>query len=69
MPSSFGKRKPAVRRSVQLQPLQWLIGTKPCGADSTAAQETQEALYRITLSTPSRLSIARSMRAQHRTAA
>ena len=68
MSSSFGKKKPAVRQSTQPQPLRWLTGMKPAEADASAA-ETVEALYRITQSTPSRLSLARSMRAQCRTVA
>jgi hypothetical protein len=68
MSSSFGKRKPVVRPSEQPQRLRWLTTMKPTGADASAA-ETVEALYRITQSAPSRLSLARSTRAQYRTAA
>jgi hypothetical protein len=41
---------------------------QPSAADSSAAEETLEALYRITRTAPSKLSRARLMRAQRHTA-
>lgn len=59
MPSSFGRKKPAARQIEQAQAPAWLLWAK---APSAAARETQQALYRITGSEPSRLERARMMR-------
>ena len=66
MSSSFGKRKPVVRKSVQADaPMR----AKASEAKTQAAQETLQAFYRITHTEPSRLERARMMRAQYSTAA
>ncbi len=67
MSSSFGRKKSAVRESGPAQAPAWLPRAK--AADHAAAQEMQQAFYRITHTEPSRLERARAMRARYRTAA
>jgi len=68
MPSQFGKRKPSVQQRAQPQALGWRNRIQPSGVDSLAAEKALEALYRITHTTPSKLTRARLMRAQRHAA-
>ncbi len=67
MPSSFGRKKPAVRESGRV--LAWLPRVKDEDAKRQAAQEAQQAFYRITHTEPSRLERARMMRGRDKLSA
>jgi hypothetical protein len=69
MSSSFGRKKPAVQQNGQAHALAWLLKPGTSDRQRPAAQEMQQALYRITHSEPSRLERARMVRGQRKLSA